>query len=325
MSSQPLLPSGGTATSRLQISSICRQAEDVLSLELCAVDGSSLPRWTPGAHIEIELGPGMVRHYSLCGSPNDNQSWRIAVLRERASRGGSKLIHEQIQAGDVVSARGPRNNFALVDSERYLFIAGGIGVTPILPMVHDVAERGKPWTLVYGGRTLQSMAFVEELGRAEGGDLHVMPEDEYGLLDLDHFLGTPRGTTAVYCCGPGSLIDAVEQRCHGWPGGALHLERFTPKNVSSNRPDGEFNVRLAQSGKCLQVPADKTLLEVLEEAGVQIANSCRAGICGTCELGVVAGIPEHNDDVLSDAERESNQVILPCVSRSKSALLVVDL
>jgi ferredoxin-NADP reductase len=267
----------------------------------------------------------MIRHYSLCGSPDDRRSWRIAVLRERASRGGSKLIHEQLRVGDVVSTSGPRNNFALVEAERYLFIAGGIGVTPILPMIHDVAKRGKPWTLIYGGRTLRSMAFVEELGQVAGGDLHVMPEDEYGLLDLDHFLGTSRGGTALYCCGPGALIDAVEQRCHGWPDGALHRERFTPKNVSSSRPDGEFTVRLAQSGKCLEVPADRTLLEVLEDAGLDIANSCRAGICGTCELGVVEGIPEHNDDVLSDAERESNQVILPCVSRSKSALLAVDL
>jgi ferredoxin-NADP reductase len=302
-----------------------RQAEGVLSLELRTVDGSSLPQWTPGAHIEIELAEGIVRHYSLCGSPNDSEIWRIAVLREPASRGGSKLIHERIQPGHVVSARGPRNNFALVNAQRYLFVAGGIGITPILPMVRDVAKRGKSWTLVYGGRTLKSMAFVDELSEMPGGDLHIMPEDEYGLLDLDHFLGTPRTDTDVYCCGPGPLIDAVEQRCNNWPAGALHLERFTPRRVSGSPPDGEFDVQLARSGKCLRVPADRTLLEVLEDAGYEIDNSCRAGICGTCELGVAEGFPEHNDDVLSDAERESNRVILPCVSRSKSAVLVVDL
>jgi ferredoxin-NADP reductase len=322
---QPLLLSVGTLKSRLQISSTRRQAEGVLSLELRAVDGASLPEWSPGAHIEIELAEGIVRHYSLCGDPNDDQRWRIAVLREPASRGGSKLIHENIRPGHVVSARGPRNNFTLVDSDRYLFIAGGIGITPILPMVQEVAKRGKPWSLVYGGRKLESMAFVDELGEISGGDLHVMPEDEYGLLDLDRFIGAPRAHTAVYCCGPGPLIDAVEQRCSRWPAGALHLERFTPKNVSSSCGDGEFDVRLARSGKCLRVPADRTLLEVLEEAGFEIDNSCRAGICGTCELGVADGIPEHNDDILSDAERESNQVILPCVSRSTSAVLVVDL
>jgi ferredoxin-NADP reductase len=325
MASHPSLLKGGILKSCLQISSIHRQAEGVLSLELRSVDGSLLPEWTPGAHIEIELAEGIVRHYSLCSSPNDNEIWRIAVLREPAGRGGSKLIHESIRPGHVVSASGPRNNFILVDSDRYLFIAGGIGITPILPMVREVADRGKAWSLVYGGRTLKSMAFVDDLSEISGGDVHILPEDEYGLLDLDRCLGTPCGHTAVYCCGPGPLIDAVERRCNSWPAGALHLERFTPKEMSSSCRDGEFDVQLAQSGKRLRVPADRTLLEVLEDAGFEIANSCRAGICGTCELGVADGIPEHNDDVLSDAERESNQVILPCVSRSKSAVLVVDL
>ncbi|MGY4648237.1 PDR/VanB family oxidoreductase [Mycobacterium sp. URHB0021] len=322
---QPLLLSVRTLKSRLQIASMHRQADGVLSLELRAANGASLPEWTPGAHIEIELADGIVRHYSLCGDPDDDQLWRIAVLREPAGRGGSKLIHETIRPGDVVSARGPRNNFTLVDSDRYLFIAGGIGITPILPMVREVATRGKPWSLLYGGRKLASMAFVDELGEISGGDLQVMPEDEHGLLDLDRFIGAPRTHTAVYCCGPGPLIEAVEQRCTRWPAGALHVERFTPKDVSGSCDDGEFDVRLARSGKCLRVPADRTLLEVLEEAGFDIDNSCRAGICGTCELGVAEGIPEHHDDILSDAERDSNQVILPCVSRSRSAVLVVDL
>lgn len=325
MAAQSSVSAGGTLTSRLQVSSTHRQADGVLSLELRAVDGSSLPHWTPGAHIEIELAAGIVRHYSLCGSPADSASWRIAVLREPASRGGSKLIHERIRPGHVIPAKGPRNNFVLVDAERYLFVAGGIGITPILPMIRDVAERGKPWTLAYGGRTLRSMAFVDELRQIPGGDLHIMPEDQYGLLDLDRFLGIPRLGTVVYCCGPGPLIDAVEERCSDWPAGTLHLERFTPREVLRNSPDAGFEVRLARSGKCLRVPSDRTLLEVLEDAGYDIDNSCRAGICGTCELAVADGVPEHNDDVLSDAERESNRVMLPCVSRSKSAVLVVDL
>ncbi|MDV3123613.1 PDR/VanB family oxidoreductase [Mycobacterium sp. 21AC1] len=312
-------------TSPLQISALHRQAEGVLSLELRTVDGSPLPQWTPGAHIEVELAGGIVRHYSLCGSPGDNDVWRIAVLREPAGRGGSKLIHDTVRPGHVIAVRGPRNNFALVDAGSYLFVAGGIGITPILPMIREVTGRGKRWTLVYGGRTLQSMAFVDELSELPGGELHIMPQDEYGLLDLDHFLGSPSADTVVYCCGPGPLIDAVQQRCNNWPRGALHVERFTPSAPSTGTSDGAFEVQLAQSGKCLRVPADRTLLEVLEEAGYQIDNSCRAGICGTCELAVADGIPEHNDDVLSDDERESNEVILPCVSRSKTAVLVVDL
>src|SRR5690349_18763340 len=154
MSSQPSVQT----TKTLQISAVQRQAEGVLSLELRSVDGSSLPPWSPGAHIEIDLAQGLVRHYSLCGSSDDPDCWRIAVLREPASRGGSKLIHDSIHPGDVISVRGPRNNFALVDADRYVFVAGGIGITPILPMVRHVARRGTPWTLIYGGRTLTSMA-----------------------------------------------------------------------------------------------------------------------------------------------------------------------
>jgi len=142
-------------------------------------------------------------------------------------------------------------------------------------------------------------------------------------LDLDRFLGSPTPDTAVYCCGPGPLLDAVEQQCERWPAGALHVERFAPRACGPN--DGEFDVRLARTGECLRVPADRTLLEVLEDAGFAIDNSCRAGICGTCELAVTGGIPEHNDDVLSDEERDSNEVILPCVSRSKTPVLTVDL
>ncbi|WNG85399.1 PDR/VanB family oxidoreductase [Mycobacterium sp. ITM-2016-00317] len=317
--------SATTLPARLKVSAIQQEAEGVVSMELCSEDDAPLPVWTPGAHIEIELADKLVRHYSLCGTPADAQRWRIAVLREDDSRGGSELIHDSFRPGRVVSASWPRNNFALVDADRYLFVAGGIGITPILPMVHEVARCGKPWTLLYGGRTRGSMAFVEELSTVPGGDLYVLPHDEHGLLDLDRFLGSPEPQTAVYCCGPGSLIDAVELRCASWPTGALHLERFTPRELPALGPDGQFEVQLAGTGTTLRVQADRTLLEVLEDAGIEIDNSCRAGICGTCEVRVLGGIPEHHDDVLSDSERESREIILPCVSRSRSAVLVVDL
>lgn len=297
----------------------------MVSLELRTEDGTPLPGWTPGAHIEIELADKMVRHYSLCGTPGDTRRWRIAVLRENNSRGGSELIHDGFRPGRLVSASWPRNNFALVESDRYLFVAGGIGITPILPMIHDVARRGKPWTLVYGGRTRGSMAFVDELGTVPGGDLYVLPHDEHGLLDLDRFLGSPEPRTAIYCCGPGPLLDAVERRCATWPPGALHLERFAPREFAALGPDGQFEVQLARTGTTLRVPADRSLLDVLEDAGIEIDNSCRAGICGTCELRVLGGVPDHRDDVLSDSERESHEIILPCVSRSRSQVLVVDL
>jgi ferredoxin-NADP reductase len=314
---------------RLRVLSIERQADGVVTVSLGSFDGSALPGWEPGAHIEVELADGLTRHYSLCGRPDDDRVWRIAVLKEQPGRGGSRFVHERVRPGDVFSVSLPRNNFAVVEADRYLFVAGGIGITPIVPMVRSVAARGKEWALLYGGRTRESMAFVAELSDIPGGELRVVPQDTHGLLDLADFLGAPSAGTAIYCCGPAPLLEAVEQQCLTWPPQTLHLERFVPRNIATNSEtgseDGAFDVELARSGGSVHVPADRTLLEALEDAGFAIDNSCRAGICGTCELRVTDGRPEHNDDVLSDAERESNAVILPCVSRSRTPVLVVDL
>lgn len=319
---------GVDARLRVRVQSVNREADGVVTLELGAHGETPLPAWDPGSHIEIELADGLVRHYSLCGRPDD-RAWRIAVLREPASRGGSRFVHERIRPGDVLPVSVPRNNFGVVDAERYLFVAGGIGITPILPMVRMAAARGKEWALLYGGRTRESMAFVSELAAISGGELRIAPQDTHGLLDLTGFLGAPSAGTAIYCCGPAPLLEAVEQHCLSWPSQALHVERFVPRDRSGEPGtvpvDGAFDVALARTGGSVHVPADRTLLEALEDAGFQIDNSCRAGICGTCELKVTDGRPEHNDDVLSDAERDSNTVILPCVSRSHTPVLAIDL
>ena len=315
--------SGDQGEFLLRVSGMERCAVDVASICLRRMDEEQLPDWSPGAHIELTVGVDLVRQYSLCGEP-DSDVWRIAVRREAAGRGGSRWIHDQLRLGDVLKARGPWNNFRLVSAQRYLFIAGGIGITPILPMVCEIARQGLPWMLLYGGRSRASMPFVDELGQFAGGTLHLMPEDECGLLDLVVYLDVPDPETAVYCCGPGPLIDAVEDRCRSWPPGALHRERFNPRN-GSQRQEGEFKVRLAHSGVELPVPADQSLLDVLEEAGFDVDNSCRAGICGTCLQRVLAGIPDHRDDVLTDEERDAGDSILPCVSRSKTDILVLDL
>ncbi|WP_422749010.1 PDR/VanB family oxidoreductase [Mycobacterium sp. WMMD1722] len=324
---------GDAARLRMRVDAVDRQADDVVTVDLGSIDGSPLPGWEPGSHIEIELADGLVRHYSLCGRPEDDRMWRIAVLREQAGRGGSRFVHEQIRPGDVFSVSRPRNNFGVVPADRYLFIAGGIGITPILPMVRMVAARGQAWSLLYGGRTRASMAFVSEVTGIAGGEVRVVPQDTEGLLDLTDFLGSPSAGTAIYCCGPPPLLEAVEQQCLSWPPQTLHIERFVPRDrvqapaagSGSVPADGAFDVALARTGGSVHVPADRTLLEVLEDAGFEIDNSCRAGICGTCELRVTAGQPDHNDDVLSDAERDSNTVILPCVSRSRTPVLAVDL
>lgn len=311
------------AVFEVDVTAVKTEADGVVSLELRSLSGP-LPSWSPGAHIDVILPNGLVRQYSLCGDPRNSDVWRIGVLREPSSRGGSRCIHDEIQPGDRLRVAVPRNNFGLVEAGRYLFIAGGIGITPILPMIRQVADEGRPWTLLYGGRTRGSMAFLDEISAYRGGEIHVVPQDEFGLLDLPRFLGAPRTDTAVYCCGPGPLIDAVEANCRNWPAGALHRERFAP-SAKSKLEKGAFEVELARSGQRLMVPAHTSLLTVLENAGHKITNSCRAGICGTCLVRVLSGVPQHNDDVLSDADRESGAVMLVCVSRSESDLLVLDL
>jgi ferredoxin-NADP reductase len=307
----------------LEVASAELCATDVVTLTLVDPGGDALPAWTPGAHIDVDLGTGLVRQYSLCGDPDDPERWRIAVLREAAGRGGSRRVHELARAGEKLPVRGPRNHFPLVDADRYVFLAGGIGITPILPMVRRVAAQRRPWTVVYGGRSRTWMAVVDELRTVPGGELEIVPQDERGLPDLPAVLGAPVERTAIYCCGPEPLLAAVERESAHWPAGTLHRERFTAAPVAVE--GGPFEVVLQRSGMRLTVPEHEPLLDVLEGAGVEVDNSCRAGICGTCLVRVRSGEPDHLDDVLSDDERERGEVMLPCVSRARSGLLVLDL
>ncbi|QQM39620.1 PDR/VanB family oxidoreductase [Streptomyces liliifuscus] len=298
-------------------------AEGVLALTLRHPLGEELPAWEPGAHVDVILGPDLERQYSLCGDPADRHSWRVAVLREPDGRGGSAHVHGQLEAGDKVRVRGPRNHFALQPSPRYRFVAGGIGITPILPMLAEAEAAGAEWTLLYGGRTRNSMAFVGELS-SYGDKVRVAPQDEAGLLDLDSELGTPQPGTLVYCCGPGPLLDAVEERCAQWPKGSLHVERFQPK-VQETGADTEFEVVLERSGHTLTVPADVSVLDTVRSAGVEVLFSCTEGTCGTCETDVLEGTPDHRDSVLTDEEREAGETMLICVSRCRGKRLVLDL
>ncbi|MFJ4937767.1 PDR/VanB family oxidoreductase [Streptomyces pseudovenezuelae] len=295
-------------------------ADGVLALTLRHPLGEQLPAWEPGAHIDVVLGPGLERQYSLCGDPSDRTSWRIAVLREPAGRGGSAHVHEQLRQGGKVRVRGPRNHFALRPAPRYRFIAGGIGITPILPMLAAAQAAGAEWTLLYGGRTRDSMAFTEELSRY-GDRVTVAPQDESGLLDLASVLdGVPEGTL-VYCCGPGPLLDAVQEHC---PAGLLHVERFAPKE----QPEGEntqFEVELAQTGTTVTVAPDVSVLDAVRATGVEVLFSCTEGTCGTCETDVLDGTPDHRDSVLTDEEREAGETMMICVSRCRGKKLVLDL
>ncbi|MBA2949380.1 PDR/VanB family oxidoreductase [Streptomyces himalayensis] len=295
-------------------------ADGVLALTLRHPLGEELPAWEPGAHIDVLLGPGLERQYSLCGDPADRSVWRIAVLREPDGRGGSAYVHGELGQGDKVRVRGPRNHFALEPAPRYRFIAGGIGITPILPMLAVADAAGAEWTLLYGGRSRGSMAFTDELG-AYGDRVTIAPQDEAGLLDLASVLDDVPEGTLVYCCGPGALLDAVEERC---PGGLLHIERFQPKEQETG-PDTSFEVELSRSGKTVTVPEGVSVLDAVRSAGVEVLYSCAEGTCGTCETDVLEGTPDHRDSVLSDEEREAGETMMICVSRCRGPRLVLDL
>jgi ferredoxin-NADP reductase len=297
------------------------EAEDVVSVTIRPAGGSGLPAWQPGAHVDLCL-PGLVRQYSLCGDPADRSAYRLGVLREAAGRGGSRYVHDQLRAGDRLAIRGPRNRFPLVEAARYLFIAGGIGITPLLPMVAGLSGRDADWTMVYGGRRRSSMAFGGELARY-GSRVELCPQDETGLLDLDSVLDVPDGT-AVYCCGPEPLITAVERRCAARPGLRLYRERFTPATPVDDEPAAPCEVYCADSGTTVRVGAGQAILDALIEAGIDVNYDCREGTCGTCELDVLDGEVAHRDSVYTAEQHREMNVILPCVSRARSARLTLD-
>ncbi|MFJ2240401.1 PDR/VanB family oxidoreductase [Streptomyces sp. NPDC087859] len=300
-------------------------ADDVIVLELADPSGADLPEWAPGAHVDVELADGMTRQYSLCGDPSDRSSWRIAVLREPTGRGGSRHVHETLTEGAEVSLRGPRNHFPLVRSPRYVFIAGGIGITPIAPMLRAADAASADWELHYGGRSRRSMTFLQALEDASGHRVTPYPQDEVGLIDLHRILGTPQPDTLVYSCGPEPLLRAVEQHCANWPEGTLHLERFNPRDVSEPVLTETFEVELAAAGVTLTVPPEKSVLEVVEEAGIPVLASCREGICGTCETRVLAGEVDHRDSLMNPSEQASNDTMFICVSRAACPRLLLDL
>nr|WP_271211753.1 PDR/VanB family oxidoreductase [Rhodococcus wratislaviensis]GLK37938.1 ferredoxin [Rhodococcus wratislaviensis] len=316
--------SGAPADAALRVVAKEVVADGVVALTLRHPDGRRLPDWAPGAHVDLLLPNGLTRQYSLCGDRWDAYSYRVGVLREPAGRGGSAYVHDVLAEGDLVGVGGPRNNFPLVPAPRYLFIAGGIGITPLLPMVRQAELMGIDWQLLYGGRTRRSMAFRDELA-AYGDRVSVVPRDEQGHLDLSAPLAAADDDTKVYVCGPGPLLAAVENCCADRPVGTLRTERFVPKDRGAPLRDEPFEVELARSGLAVTVTPGASVLDAVQAAGVNILSSCREGTCGTCETTVLAGAPDHRDSVLDDEERSAGDCMLICVSRSCSDRLVLDL
>jgi ferredoxin-NADP reductase len=300
------------------------EADGVISLEMVP-DSGLLPAYEPGSHLDIELPSGIVRQYSLCSPPADLSFYRIAVLLEAESRGGSKEVHESALVGKRVRIRGPRNHFALEPSPRYLFIAGGIGITPMLAMVIRAEREKSPYELVYVGRHLESMAFRDRL--PTGPHVKVQVSSESGRPDLAALVAGVTDDTLIYACGPLGMLKELEEVCASTGrSGQLRLEKFDGDGeAAAEAANGDaFEVELAKSGKVLTVSADQGLLEVIQDH-CDVMTSCEDGFCGTCETRVLEGIPEHHDTILNEKERAAGKTMMVCVGRSKSPRLVLDL
>jgi cytochrome P450/ferredoxin-NADP reductase len=300
-------------------------AERVMEIVLRASDGKELPAWEPGAHIELLLPSGLTRQYSLCGDPHDRSRYVLAVLEEVDGRGGSAELHRVVRSGAAVAVRPPRNNFPFKAAPRYLFVAGGIGVTPILPMVEEAQRRGATWTLVYGGRSRSTMAYLDRVAAYGGGTVELWPEDERGRPDLPGLLAAQDEETLVYACGPTGLLDAV-QAAHAQVHGLqpLRIERFAaagPVDITG----GAFEVVLAKTGKTLVVEEAASILETVRAVLPRLAFNCEEGYCGECETGVLEGVPDHRDDFLDEDEQAAGETMMICVSRCKGSRLVLDL
>ncbi|WP_430667215.1 PDR/VanB family oxidoreductase [Jatrophihabitans telluris] len=295
------------------------ETAQIRSFELARHNGEMLPSWEPGAHVDLHLPSGTVRQYSLCSDPADLRRYRIAVLDVDGGRGGSREAHRALEVGDRVRVSAPRNHFPLHSAPEYLLIAGGIGITPILPMARSLAAGTAAVRLVYVGRSRPSMAFIDEL-TALGVDTRIVTDDVDGRLDLS---ALDIGSAAVYACGPVGLLDALAERV---PSQSLHVERFTaePAARDAHRGSDIFEVELAQSGLVLVVQPGVSVLQAIRSAGVDVPSSCEMGICGTCETKVLSGDIDHYDDLLTEAERASGATMMICVSRSRGPRLTLD-
>jgi ferredoxin-NADP reductase len=301
-------------------------ADGIVRLRLVATDGGALPRWAPGAHIDVECGEtGLSRQYSLCGDPADTRAFEIAVLRDTDSRGGSAWIHAAVREGMRLTVRGPRNHFRFdEEGRRAIFIAGGIGITPVSAMARRARELGIDYELHYSARSRTTMAFVDELGQLHGERLYLHVSDEgtrndFGALNVDD-------DTRVYACGPARMLDALHARSETWPQDALRVEYFAASAGKLDPADEHaFEVELKDSGLVLNVAADQTVLDALRRANIDVQSDCEEGLCGSCEVRVLAGEIDHRDVVLTRAERETHQRMMTCCSRAKGQRLMLEL
>lgn len=315
----------------VKVADVRAEARDVMLVELRAAGQGALPAFEPGAHIEVALPNGLTRHYSLCNDWRERDRYVIGVGRSPDSRGGSAFIHQALRRGATLNVSAPRNNFPLdPDASGYLFIAGGIGITPIMAMVRWCVAMERSWQLVYASRSRQNAAFYGDLRVHEPEHVQFHFDDEAGgVLDVAASLRDFRqGTDAqIYCCGPQPLMTAVGEATAS-RSAKVHFEYFTAPSKDeavAGRDTGGFQVRLDNSGETFEVPPGRSILEVLEENGYELPFSCREGLCGTCRTAVVCGEIDHRDYVLSDEEHASGKIMMICVSRARSPSLTLDL
>ncbi|MDH4874461.1 PDR/VanB family oxidoreductase [Pseudomonas sp. BN515] len=312
------------------ISAMRLAAKDIVSLELVSATGEALPAFEAGSHIDVHLPNGLIRQYSLWNSPEERSRYCIGVLKDPASRGGSRAVHEDLRVGQIVRISEPRNLFKLDEgASRSLLFAGGIGITPILCMAQRLAQQGKNFELHYSSRAAERAAFVKRLEQsAFAQQVHFHFDDGAAdqKLDLASILEKEGEHTHLYVCGPTGFMDYVlgSARTADWQEERLHREYFAAV-PAMKADDGSFEVRIQSSGQVLQIPADKTVVQVLDAAGIMVPVSCEQGICGTCVTRVIDGEPDHRDYFLTPAEQAKNDQFTPCCSRAKSACLVLDL
>lgn len=303
------------------------EADGVTSVTFADPSGAKLPQWQPGSHLSLQLPNGLIREYSLCSNPLDSTSWTVAVLRTPDSRGGSQLVHEGLPVGSLLMVDGPRNNFALEDAGRYVLVAGGIGITPIISMARELQAAGADWSLLYTGRSRATMAFLPEIVALPKDRITIHADDEANgsYPDLAAAVGALSPDALVYACGPEPLLKAVAGAMQD--AAQLRIERFKApeKVIVAEQSESAFDVVCNSTGQRIPVGPDVSVLDALNNAGVDVPSSCAEGICGTCETRVISGEVEHRDFLLSQAEQAANKSMFVCVSRCRSAELILDL
>lgn len=298
-------------------------AKNILRIDCARADGAAFPPWDPGSHVDLILPSGIERQYSLCGNPDDPTRWTIAILREQAGRGGSAWLHDNVEVGTRLRIRGPSNHFTLERAPRYRFIAAGIGITAVLPMIRSLSSTSAEWQLDYAAKSAGHTAFLDDVKGLSGGQVRLHLAADGQRFDIGSL--APAAGELVYACGPAKLLDALGERSENWDEGVLRMERFEAVRLQEPRRNEPVTVELLLSGTTVEVGEHESILEAAERAGVFVLSSCREGTCGTCETAVVSGNVDHRDSILSEAERRADDRMMICVSRATSAHLALEL